>query len=119
MRRIPTHTPKTGTAGHKKLAKLLRDRLGEDVVEEFRVGPYSADCYIPAWKFVFEYDGPLHAMRRKKDKERDEYMLQHGILAVLRFTESDLAKPDELIARIIRVCEELDDSTVAEGDTST
>ena len=53
---------------HRKVCKWL-DEYGIPYQEEYPVGVYSVDIYIPDIKLVVEIDGPQHDKR--KDVKRD------------------------------------------------
>ncbi len=57
------------------------------------VGNYIVDFYCLRAKLVIEVDGSQHYSNdgKRKDKIRDEYMVQHG-LRVLRFSDRDVLK---------------------------
>ena len=67
---------------HRQVCEWARE-LGLLYVEEYMVGPYSADIYLPELFLVVEIDGPYHALSKRRDTERDAYLAEHG-LRVLR-----------------------------------
>lgn len=56
--------------------------LGILYAEEYPIGPYSLDIYLPELTLAIEVDGPSHALSSKKDRIRDEYCRAHGIETV-------------------------------------
>lgn len=68
---------KTDTA-HQRLVNKWIKEIGIGTQLEYEVGQYSIDIYVPDLLLGVEVDGPWHL--RKRDKKRDEYILErHGI----------------------------------------
>lgn len=66
--------------------------------EEYSIGPYSLDIYLPELQRAVEVDGPSHKFRRRQDAERDAYLLEQGISTV-RIRAG--TKKDEALERIL------------------
>jgi very-short-patch-repair endonuclease len=54
-------------------------------------GHYILDFYCPALALAIELDGGQHAQTRTRDRERDKWLMQHGV-TVLRFWNSDIVE---------------------------
>ena len=68
---------KTDT-NHQRLINRWIKEIGIGTQLEYEVGKYSIDIYVPDLLLGIELDGPWHL--RKRDKKRDEYILEdHGI----------------------------------------
>ncbi len=55
---------------HRQVCKWLDD-FGIGYIEEYAVGQYSVDIYLPDTKMGVEIDGPHHAMTKRTDMVRD------------------------------------------------
>ncbi len=55
------------------------------------IGPYITDFYCPEVKLVVEIDGDVHLLgdSPRKDRERDNYLMQQGI-TVTRYTNNEI-----------------------------
>jgi len=83
------------TNGQLYLAKILEE-IGFIVDMEVPVFPYKADILLRKEWVVIEYDG-AHSFK-KRDKKRDEYLIEHYKLPTLRITQ--LSPKQELIKKI-------------------
>ena len=72
--------------GHKRLSALIRN-LGFLVADEYEVGYYRLDCYLSEFHLCIEWDGHWgHKARAKKDKNRDDILLEKYGIPVLRLS---------------------------------
>jgi very-short-patch-repair endonuclease len=69
-----------------KIAGWIRE-LGLVVEEEYPVGPYTVDIYLPEIHAAIEVDGPDH--RKKRDETRDHRILETYFMPTFRFTIQD------------------------------
>lgn len=85
----------TGTAGHRKLHQFLVHAIGFIVEDEYPAGIYSIDCYAEEVHAGFEYDGKdFHnsTSQRRRDLERDQWIMENLGIPIMRFTDWDLLK---------------------------
>ncbi|GAB2540900.1 endonuclease domain-containing protein [Brachybacterium huguangmaarense] len=64
--------------------------------------PYRLDLSYPDLRIAIEYDGDWHRtdrVRFQRDRRKDDVLHEYG-WRVVRVTSADLARPDELIARL-------------------
>lgn len=61
---------------HRRVLRWLA-AWGVQYQEEYPVGPYSIDVYLPEMRIGLELDGPWH--NRKRDAVRDEIISGQGI----------------------------------------
>lgn len=64
-----------------KIARWIRE-MGYMVEEEYPVGRYSIDIYLPHLHTAVEVDGPYHS--KAKDKKRDETLLTRHAMPTVR-----------------------------------
>ena len=73
--------------------------------EQFRIGPYRADFYLPARRLVIECDGAAWHTRphqRRYDARRDAYMRRLGY-RVVRLTGGEIRRSAEAaVAKALR-----------------
>jgi len=79
------------TGGQLALNEMLVD-LGFSTEMEVPFDPFRVDIYLHKEHVAIEYDGAHHM--RKGDRRRDEYLLEHFKLPVLRLTR---ASPKETV----------------------
>jgi len=60
------------------------NRLGLEVIPEYKVGTYYIDCYCPELGVGFEYDGPWHNFSKKKDARRDRWIEKEASIKIIR-----------------------------------
>ncbi len=60
--------------------------------QQKRFGRYTVDAWVSSHGLVFEADGTFWHQDTKREKERDAYLVQKGVLAVIHLTEKDLYK---------------------------
>jgi very-short-patch-repair endonuclease len=80
---------------HAALYRFLRE-AGHDVECEIGFGRYSVDLYDREYNIAFEADGARwHVLTRQqvwRDRKRDAALVRdHGLAAVVRFDEADIA----------------------------
>ncbi len=68
---------------HRQVCKWLDD-FGVGYIEEYEVGQYSVDIYLPDTKIGVEIDGPHHAMTRRKDVIRDAEIERNTGMRIIR-----------------------------------
>jgi len=59
-----------------------KDQLGFRVRRQVAMGPYILDFYVPSAKLCIEIDGEQHSASVGKDRLRDAYLAERGILTV-------------------------------------
>jgi very-short-patch-repair endonuclease len=62
--------------------KSRHNQLGFRVRRQYPIGPYVLDFYIPRARIAVEIDGEQHLNRVDKDKARDEFLAEFGILTL-------------------------------------
>lgn len=80
---------KRETAPARKLETIL-NRLGLEVILEYKVGNYYIDCFCPELGVGFEYDGPWHNFSRKRDAKRDVWIEKEANIKILRIRSGGL-----------------------------
>lgn len=53
------------------------------------IGSFVVDFYVPQSRLVIEIDGPVHALQRDRDRER-QALLEELDLVFLRFSTSEV-----------------------------
>jgi len=89
---VSSEQPTSLTGLHKNLRALIQD-MGLEVEDEVQVGRYRVDCYVREVHGVVEADGtPWHSgpAKRKKQRERDAWLLSHAGLHVLHIEPRDI-----------------------------
>lgn len=88
-------TPKRLTKGHLEVHEIVV-YCGFDVDDEVEFPPYTVDIYVPELHVAVEYDGPMHDGygQKKKDRIRDQYLIEEYGLPVLRINHKDLGSVD-------------------------
>ncbi len=66
-------------------------KFGVEVINQYPIGAYFADIYIPDDKFVIECDGEEFHKNKERDFKRDQFMIDKGY-KVMRFTGSQINK---------------------------
>ncbi len=98
MREIPTRE----TAPHLKLSRWLSD-LGLQPWNEFPVGKYTVDVFLEeAWVAV-EFDGYLFHRgdsKHRRDRARDAWILERAGIPILRVSDDELDRLDDLQTRL-------------------
>ncbi|MHB8069405.1 MAG: endonuclease domain-containing protein [Desulfobaccales bacterium] len=92
------------TDSERVLWRRLRGKQIEGVqfYRQKPIGDYIVDFYAPKAKLVIEIDGSQHfeAMHAEKDKKRDEYLNNLGLL-VLRFDSRQALQETEGVLDVI------------------
>jgi len=65
----------------KLWALLRRSPSGIKFRRQHPIGVYVADFYCPAAKLVIEIDGQIHDFTSDRDKARDDYMRELGLIS--------------------------------------
>lgn len=95
--------PKPKTILEKKLAKYLEEH-GWAYEEQKGFGRYIVDAYVPSLNIAFEADGSFWHKDKERQRLRDAYLIAHGIITVVHFTEDDLLQPLAGIAIVPATC---------------
>jgi very-short-patch-repair endonuclease len=93
--------------------QLRRQATGRKWRKQHPAGPYSLDFYCDAAKLCVEVDGEAHdrGNRPARDKERDAWLVRHGI-ATLRIPAAEvLGNMDGALAFIDHRASELEKSS--------
>lgn len=88
---------------HRRLEKIL-DKLGIAYMSEERFPPYKVDVLLTEFYIGIEVDGPFH--NKKYDKVRDEYLLAHYKLPVLRISNKIWQSSSKIEEQVIAFIEE-------------
>ena len=82
-----------GTDVERRLWQRLRNAQieGARFRRQHPAGRYVLDFYCPTLQLALELDGGQHAQAESWDRERDEWLRQHGV-TVLRFWNSDVTE---------------------------
>lgn len=80
---------------HRIVTKWL-DEFGVGYIEEYSVGQYSVDIYLPDTKVGVEVDGPQH--NKRKDVIRDAAIERATGMRIVRIKVG--TKKDRALARI-------------------
>lgn len=95
---------------------LQRKRIG--FREQYRIGPYRADFYLPAWRLVIEADGAAwHStpLQRKHDRRRDAFMRERGYHVARLSGKTIRRNPDAAVAWAMRGALRLKPSDLTEA----
>ena len=79
----------------------LLDKVGAEYEQEYKIGKYWADFYLPKYNVVIEVDGDYwHSLPdvKEKDTRKDIYLKSKGI-NVMHIKECELKTGDVIIAR--------------------
>ncbi len=89
-------------AERKLWSKLRAHRFGEKFRRQFPFGRYILDFYCHEAKLNVELDGGQHYTDEgiAKDKERDEYLKENGIVT-LRFPNNEVFKNFDGVLQVI------------------
>jgi very-short-patch-repair endonuclease len=86
--------------------KLRSHRLaGLQFRRQHPIGPYVVDFYCPTAKLVIEIDGRSHCGQEIPDRQRQEFLEQHG-LRVIRFSNDRVINHlTDVVRAIAEVCQ--------------
>ena len=75
---------KNATTSERTLWEALRRRQlsGLKFCRQHVVAGYIVDFYCPALRLAVEVDGRVHDGQVEDDRERDDYLLEHGVRVV-------------------------------------
>ena len=85
--------------------ELLND-LGIKFEEQYPIGFFVSDIYIPEANLIIEWDGDYwHSLKNNmaRDKRKDKYLKRKGF-TVLRFWEHEVYKEEEYVIDTIKQC---------------
>ena len=82
--------------------RLRGSQLGMRFRRQHPIGPYVADFFCPAARFVIEIDGEAHNRGEapQRDAIRDTYMTERGF-RVLRISAADVLRDANAVAEAI------------------
>jgi very-short-patch-repair endonuclease len=102
---------KAQTKAESRAWWLLRSRnlAGFKFRRQHSIGAFFADFCCPELKLIIELEGSVHSQPSvvKTDGSRDEFLKREGYLVAHFPNGSVLKAPDEFIAQVRRLCEEL------------
>ena len=83
---------KKQTPQEEKLWWYLKDRrlLGFKFRRQPSIGGYILDFYCAEKRLVVEIDGEIHKFNRKRDSERDNYLLEKFNIKIIRFSNKEI-----------------------------
>jgi hypothetical protein len=71
--------------------RTLLDGFGVEFYEQYRIGVYTVDFYVPKTKLVLEADGLYWHQDEAKERARDEYLLRNPLVAsIVHLTDKQL-----------------------------
>lgn len=85
----------------EKIMREFLDKVGVEYKQEYKIGKYWADFYLPKHNAVIEVDGDYwHSLPKVKEKDtrKDKYLKSKGI-NVMHIKECELKTSDVIIAR--------------------
>ncbi|MFA5385574.1 MAG: DUF559 domain-containing protein [Eubacteriales bacterium] len=89
----------------EKLVYKIIEGIGLQCNKQEPIGPYLVDIYLPEVNLVIECDGEYwHSLpgRAEKDRERDQWLLEHGY-KVIRLKEKELkTNPDAFVVQRLK-----------------
>lgn len=94
VRKAQDASRRTTESSIEVAVKNVLSILGIEYIESYRIGPYTADIYIPHRELVMECDGDYwHGTKEAKlhDAKRDQYMRERGF-NVVRLQEHRIRK---------------------------
>lgn len=96
--RFPNSDVSFRSGPHKKAENIL-DQIGLNYESERSFPPYTVDIYLPEWHIGVEIDGPQHSA--KKDRKRDDYLLENYGLYLLRLKVKDGIDRDRVESQVL------------------
>jgi very-short-patch-repair endonuclease len=98
---------------------LLRNRslAGFKFRRQHPIGPFFVDFCCPELRLIVELEGSVHAQPSvmKFDADRDEYLKNEGFFVVHFPNGIVLQAPEEFVAKVKRLCQELQLKKIQEG----
>ena len=85
----------------EKIMREFLDKVGAEYKQEYKIGKYWADFYLPKYNMVIEVDGDYwHSLPdvKEKDTRKDKYLKSKGI-NVMHIKECELKTSDVIIQR--------------------
>lgn len=85
----------------EKIMRQFLDKVGVEYKQEYKIGKYWADFYLPKYNVVIEVDGDYwHSLPnvKEKDTRKDKYLKSKGI-NVMHIKECELKTSDVIIQR--------------------
>lgn len=85
----------------EKIMREFLDKVGAEYKQEYKIGRYWADFYLPEYNMVIEVDGDYwHSLPdvKEKDTRKDKYLKSKGI-NVMHIKECELKTGDVIIQR--------------------
>ena len=90
-------------------SRLKNKQAGHKFRRQESIGPYIADFFCFEVGLVVEVDGDHHAMKEiaYRDKVRDEYMLDRGLIVLRYSTQQVTESLDGVVLDIMENCKKL------------
>jgi very-short-patch-repair endonuclease len=79
------------TECHRKLHSILSG-MGFQVADNYRVGKYEIDCFVQELGIGFEADGTPYHTWKKRDKKRDQEILEEFKIPIFRVSDKSLLR---------------------------
>ncbi|MBS1725968.1 MAG: DUF559 domain-containing protein [Armatimonadetes bacterium] len=94
----------------KLLWRYLSDKsIGFKFRRQHPLGPYALDFYCPKLRLCIEVDGEQHSLTRSRDRRRDEFLLEKGILTIripsLELFDESGVGVHEWVSRLRIICD--------------
>jgi very-short-patch-repair endonuclease len=86
---------------------VRKDQLGYRVGRQVTMGPYILDFYVPSAKLCIEIDGEQHSASVEKDRLRDAFLAERGILTVRIPSLDFFGKDQDLFSKWIQEIQDL------------
>jgi len=86
---------------------VRKDQLGYRVRRQVTMGPYILDFYVPSAKLCIEIDGEQHSASVEKDRLRDAFLAERGILTVRIPSLDFFGKDQDLFSKWIQEIQDL------------
>jgi very-short-patch-repair endonuclease len=85
----------------EKVVRHFLDSVGANYIQEYKIGRFWADFYLPDYNAVIEVDGDYwHSLPsvKEKDTRKDKFLKLNGII-VIHIKECELRTSDVIIER--------------------
>lgn len=110
---------KAQTKAESRAWWLLRSRnlAGLKFRRQHPIGPLFVDFCCPELKLVIELQGSVHSQPSvvRRDTTRDEFLKKEGYRVVHFPNGMALRAPEEFVAKVKRLCEELELGKIEKG----